>query len=55
MRAEAGKGCKPRPSDISREEYLRRWEDTFGKKDSEKTHKDSSHDFVKDVGEHNLH
>lgn len=32
MRAEAGKGCKPRPRNVSQEEYDKRWEETFGKK-----------------------
>jgi hypothetical protein len=54
MRAEAGKGCKPRPSDISGDEYLKRWEDTFGKKDSQETQKDSSPDFSTNVGDHKL-
>jgi len=50
MRAEAGKGCKPRPSYISTEEYLKRWEDTFGKnKVSPEPVKDSPQEDVKKI------
>lgn len=29
----AGKGDTPRPMEIPRDEYRRRWEETFGKKE----------------------